>query len=602
MAQVEQLTQEEKLEWINFNDKAYGAEATVERLEHLQQRFPKEPLYWFQLARFYHFAGQSPKATALWQTLEVPKPSAFRDINYFAQSFIAVGEPQQALAILHQYTDPHDLDLDQLITLQDLADYNAATELQAYYQGQRIERGDTSLDPYVLIATHNGTQRHDIDVLWDYYQRTHSPALLIYLVNLAIEQGDEQLLKATGAALLANHGDDASVNMQLLRVRIAMYQERFASAKTILNQLVSTYPEHDEVQQTAMWFAISTGDNLWLRELYWRLVGSHQNNSEMYQAFAIAAQQLGLYQQADLWFGRLNATALLSAADKLNWALLLEHQGNLAQAASLRWQVISALSEQLRNTPDGETSYRSLVRMFVSGALTEAELTKYLLAQGNNPDLSAILIGSQINSLQKIALWQTHSSLKDKQVNIYVQLALALARDDRSTIYQLTYDSSQLDDFTRATALAKIGENAHAWQLAEQQLGAHTAKLNLAPLQRFLASQHPLASHGVRYEHELKDSWQVRSEQFRYYRPMGDGQWLLDLDYSHGSPKSEQLDNYHQRAAQLTWRFSPQHYLVNRGEVGVAIYDRHQQTHYGQFATLVWLPYLKTGKFLYASF
>ncbi|WP_105254436.1 tetratricopeptide repeat protein [Pseudoalteromonas sp. T1lg75] len=590
LAQTQQLNQEERLQWVNYNDKAYGAKATVKRLEHLSQRFPNEPLYWFQLARFYNFIGQPQRATELWQQIKVPTPSNYLDLNYFAQSFMATGNPQQALTILHQYSNPQGLALDQLITLQELANYNAATDLQRYYQRQRIERGDTSLDPYSLIASHNGKQRQDIDVLWDYYQRTQSPVLLIYLMNLALEQGDERLLNATSEALLANHGDDTSLNMQLLRVRLAMHQERYANAKNLLQQLLGSHPEHDEVKQSAMWLAISIGDNLWLRELYWRVISTHQDSSDMYQVLAIAAQQLGLFQHADLWFQRLNNSAPMSASDKLNWAQILEHQGSLAQASSLRWQVISTLSEQLRQVEGGDVSYRSLVALFVSPALADAQLTKQLLLRGNKADIAALLNGSQSHALQQLVLWQAQRNLKDQQFNAYVQLALALARDDRSAIYQLSYDSVQLDDFTRAAALAQIGENAHAWQLAEQQLGAHTAKRDIAPLQRLLAQQHPLASHGLRYEHVIKDSWQVRSEQLRYYRPMENGQWLLDASYDHGHPKSDLLEDYQQRSAQLSWRFSPQHYLVNRGEVGVAISDRHQKTHYGQFATLIWQP------------
>ncbi|MEO2279611.1 tetratricopeptide repeat protein [Pseudoalteromonas pernae] len=585
LALEQELDAPTTLEWINYNDKAYGAKQTVARLEKLHSEFPDNELYWFQLARFYNFVGEPNKSVALWQKINVPKPSNYSDLNFFAQSFVAIGSQQQALNILHGYTDQAALNLEQLIIIQELATYTASRDLQRSYQKLRLDKNDDSLDPYLMLATYSNWDNDDITVLWQYYEQSQSPVILTQLLNRALDANNNQQIKKAKEALAQNHEQDNSLAMQLLRIRLAMFEQDLFYAKTLLQELLALYPENDDVQQNALWLAIGSQDRMWLSQLYWQVTQENTNSPHLYQAFAIAAQQLGLFQQAQFWFQRLNNTEFMSAADKLSWASLSEQQGNEALAQTLRWQVFSKLSKELKQSAEGEVSYRSLVSLFVSPALANTTLIYQLMSAPKALDAGSLLADPHHGALQKLAILQAHTQLQNVDLNDSVQLAIAIANNNKDAIYNLALNSITLSQFERASAMALVGDNETGWHWGEDSLGEHTAKRDLAPLQRFLTQLHPLRSHGLRYEHEIKDSWNLESENLRYYRPVGDGQWLLASDYDHGKPVSNLLDNYNHKSAQVSWRFRPQNY-VSSGELGVFVGSRHGQQNVGQFAKI----------------
>ncbi|WP_462159659.1 tetratricopeptide repeat protein [Pseudoalteromonas sp. GB56] len=583
LALEQELDPAATLEWINYNDKAYGAQQTVVRLEKLHSKFPNNQLFWFQLARFYNFVGEPNKSVALWQKINVPKPSNYSDLNFFAQSFVAVGQQQQALAILHGYTQQSALDLEQLIIVQELATYTASRDLQRQYQKLRLDNNDDTLDPYLMLATYSNWDNDDIAVLWQYYEQSQSPVILMQLLNRALDANNNQQIKRAKDALVQNHSQDTSLAMQLVRIRLAMFEQDFYYAKTLLQELLALYPENDDVQQNALWLAIGSQDKVWLAQLYWQVTQENTNSPHLYQAFAIAAQQLGLFQQAQFWFQRLNNTEFMSAADKLSWASLSEQQGNEALAQTLRWQVFSELSKELKQSPEGEVSYRSLVSLFVSPALANTTLIYQLMSAPQALDAGSLLADPHHGALQKLAILQAHTQLQNADLNDSVQLAIAIANNNKDAIYNLARNSITLSQFERASAMALIGENATGWHWGEESLGEHTAKKDLAPLQRYLTQLHPLRSHGLRYEHEIKDSWKLQSENLRYYRPYGNNQWLVESRYDHGQPVSNLMNDYSHRAAQISWRFRGQD-VISQGELGAFYGSRHGQQYLGQFA------------------
>ncbi|MFY8274679.1 tetratricopeptide repeat protein [Pseudoalteromonas sp. SSDWG2] len=582
LAKQQKLSQETVLSWINYNDKTYGAYQTLERLEDMHARFASDPFYWFQLARFYHFTGQPQKAVALWQRFDVPSPSAYSDLKYFAHSFVSLGMMDQALAVFSEHTESHQLELSQLLELQELAGYTADVTLQKHYQALRLNKGDNSLNPYDMLASFSSLNAEDLPILWQYYEQSHSAVILMDIINNALDSNDHARITKGREALNAYHSDDMTLAVQLVRLRLAMYDNDLMLAKNLLQELVSLYPDNTNLQQTALWLAISSQDQQWLRKLYWEISVDNVNTASLYQPLAIAAQQLGLYQHANMWFERLQYSGQITPVDKLNWAIQLEEQGNESKAHTLRYEVLSQLSEQLRQYPNGEISYRSLLALFVSSAYADATLTHTLLENATEQDIESLISSPQTNAIQKFMLWQVHHALANEHTNKVVQLALAVAKADRQHIYQLTYDDELLGDAQRASALALVGENASAWQLGEQSIGPHTPKRELASRQRLLSELHSIRSHGVRYEHEVKDTWQVNSEQLRYYRPQHNGQLLIDASYDHGSPASSLLDDYTHNSINFTWRMRPQETVTN-ADIGVHVGERHGQVHFGQF-------------------
>ncbi|RZF83056.1 tetratricopeptide repeat protein [Pseudoalteromonas sp. CO325X] len=574
-------------QWVDFSDKALGAQTTLTHLQTLHQRFPEREFYWFQLARFYNFVGAPKQATALWATLPLEPTYDYINLNYFAQSFVAIGDVYKALMLLYRYSDEEALDVEQLTNLQELATYIANRPLQQRFQRARVHRGDTSLDPYLLIATHNKLDQQSLDTLWLYYAQTKSIVVLNHLLEYGLSEQNAALIKRASDALTADHSGDKRLSVQLLRVRLAMYKKHHTRAKELLSTLLTQYPHNPNVQQSALWLAIDSQDTPWLRELYWYLAPHNQQTASMYQALAYAAQQLGEYTHADSWYRKLDNAKLSTAADKLAWASQLQNQGALAQAQRLRVQVLTQLSAELRALQDGEISYVSLLRTLVSPAYASAQLNWHLHQGNGGADINALFSDPTLGALQKIALLQAHQVIASEQFNDSILLSLALAQNNHSQARTLAYQSTALTATERATALSQLGDNFAAWQLGQQALNSGVAKQDLAPLQRFLAAQHDRHAHGVRFEHSLLDTWQLSTEQLSYYRPLGDGHMALSYQYDSGDPASTLIDHYQDQSVNLDWRIRARPRWQGL-HFGIAISERDTNTVFGQHASATW--------------
>ncbi|OEY69023.1 tetratricopeptide repeat protein [Rheinheimera salexigens] len=596
LAMQNQLATELQNKWLDFNDKAYGAELTIGRLEALHHRFPKQSYYWFALARFYNFIGAPTKTIQLWQRVQPKTSLNYDQADHFAQAYISLGQPEKALALLNQHTELMSLSLNQLGNLQSLAMYVADSKTQRLIQQLRVARRDPSLDPYLLLSSYNIAKPSDFQVLWQYYQDSGSLIMLNHILNYAINTKQTEVINRIQTVIKQDYGQDKRLQVQLLRLRIALFQANYSQAKQLLLALKTQHPNNQEIVENSLWLAISTNDTSWLADLYWQLVPKLQQDSTFYQPFAYAAQLLGLTAQANVWYQRLDNSEYASAADKLAWAILLEQQGNASQAQSLRWQVLSQLSEQLRQLPQGELSYRALLSLFVSPAYALAKQNQALLQATTGLDTSNLIteLFTDVSdkSLQKLAYWQAHTVLDKANFNDSIQLAIALAHEDYATIKAIATATNNLTAFERATALSKIGENFAAWQWAEQALNATTEKQQIAPLQRFLANNHNLNSHGVRYEHTNRDSWKVNTEQLRYYQPIYDGLFSLDYQFEHGSPASTIIDDYNRDLLQLNWKTINSHFINGLSftalELSLSVSNRFEQTIIGQQLSASW--------------
>jgi polysaccharide biosynthesis protein PelB len=587
LAMQNQLATRFQNQWLDFNDKAYGAELTIGRLEALHHLYPEQRFYWFALARFYNFVGAQHKTIQLWQHIQPKDTLNYQQANYFAQAYIALGQPEQALALLNKHTELLSLDLNQLSNLQSLAMYVADSKTQRLIQQLRIDRKDPALDPYLLISSYNIHAPKDLHLLWQYYQYSGSVVILSHILNYAISTKQTDLIDTVTLTLKQNLAQEQGLQVQLLRLRIAIYRGNNNLAKQLLLNLAAAYPDNQEINENSLWLAISSNDTDWLAQLYWQLAPKLQSDSSFFQPLAYAAQTLGLQQQANLWYQRLDNSDYASAANKLAWALLLEQQGNESQAQSLRWQVLIKLSEQLKQLPQGELSYHALLRLFVSAAYANTQQDLALQLAIDSQDTTNLFFAVDGKSLQKLAYWQAHSLLASSKFNTSIQLAIALAYDDFGAISALATGSNYLTLFERATAFSKIGQNFTAWQLAEQALNPSIAKQQLAPLQRYLANSHNLNSHGVRFEHISRDSWRINTEHFSYYQPLSDGLFSLDYQSEYDSSVSSIVNDYQRDLLQLNWQ-TRNWVPFTAVDLSLAIGRRYQQTIFGQQLSLTW--------------
>lgn len=590
LALQNQLSDQQKTQWLDYNDKAYGAEQTLVRLQSLYQRYPEQAYYWFALARIYNFIGEQDKIIQLWQQLNLDSTLNYQEAEYFAQAYLALGQPDKALALFKKHTPLSSLNLNQLATLDSLAKYVGDNKVQRLIQELRVTRKDRTIDPYALLSSYKVNNEADLKLLWQYYLDSGSLVVLSHILNYAINANNTLLIKQIEHNIEQNLKQNMSLDVQLLRLSLATYHQDVIQAKQLLVKLHTQYPDNQQIIESSFWLAISTEDKKWLSKLYWQLVPNLQHNSTFFQLLAYAAQLLGLSEQAQLWYQRLDESEYASAANKLAWALLLEQQGNEEQAQILRWYVLTILAEQLKQLPQGELSYQALLSLFVSPAYV-ATKQQLALQQAYQQDsvtpFSELYTDVTSVGLQRLAYWQAHSVIERTNFNDSIQLAIALAYNDDKKIKAITSASSSLTPLERATALSKIGQNFSAWQTAEHSLHAGTIKQQIAPLQRFLANAHNLHSHGVRFEHTNYDSWQINTEQLSYYQPIYNGLFRLDYQLEHGTAASTIVDNYNRDLLQLNWK--TRNWTAFSGlEFSLSMSDRFEQTIFGQQLKLNW--------------
>lgn len=579
LALQNQLSLAELDEWVNASDRVLGAGLTAERLQTLlagNTLTDAEKRHWAfsQLARFYNSSGNQEQTVAMWNSDLAG--TSYADLRYFIQAHVDLGQPFAAVDIIENQLDLSSLSIEQLMDLQVLANYTGAIEVLKQLQVAQLTQDGFGLDPYLLVATHSANDLNDRTVLWAYYQHTGSLVVLAALLDGAIATHAQAELALLQQALLALSEQDSSTVLNL-RLRLAFYQGETTLAKQLLQQLLAQDPQSLRYQIDAIWLAISLQDKGWLERLYWPLIERSRRHPELYQVLAYAAQQLELFHHALTWYQRLADANAASAADYLSWAQLLQQQGQAERAQLLRWQVLTQLVEALRQLPDGDISYRSLLHEFVAGDYADAELTAALARQTDGATVSSLLQSQGRNSLQRIHYWLALGQLARTDVNETVQLALALAQQDHGRVQALVQADNGLTAFERASALAEIGEQAQAWALGERALKPGQMPNQIAPLQRFLANLHRRRSHGVRVSYGANPGWNSAMPDISYYVPL-DNLPLNSAENWHWLTESQ---------LQITWQQNDVTYddetnapLADYKSQQLALQLRHPQGYY----------------------
>ncbi|GLP96346.1 tetratricopeptide repeat protein [Paraferrimonas sedimenticola] len=573
------LADGERLVWVNNNDKAFGARLTLVRLQNLQQQFPKSQFYWGQTARFYGFTGQLQAVVDLWERRPSGQALDFETANYFAKSFVALGKLEQALAIYAEAQTLGQLDGSQLAQILSLANYTGAEDIERAVQQALLVADAKRIDPYRLSELLDLSSSEDRQTLWQAYRETGSLVVLNSLLSYGLQTQDSQIIERVAAAL-ESHQDDTQMAMSM-RLQLQLYRGSLAQARASVESMLEQYPNNADALLNGLWLAVQLRDWQWLQQLYWRAAIGHQGDMAFYPVLGFGASKLGLLSQANYWYQALNQADQLRITDRLSWALVAEQQGNQALAQQQRWLVFSQFGQALKQSPQGELSYRSLVATFVGQQRAELDNELAIFERATNENVAYGLSIRSSFALQKYQYWQALDLLADVRFSDSIMLALAIAREDQPTMLALARDSNQLSEFERATAFDLLSENFAAWQAGEKALNSSLPANQQAPLQRFLADIHTEHSHGVRVEHTVQQTWNVAYDQLTYYRPLFDGWLNLDGYQEYGQPTTDLLDTYQAQRLRAGWVGRPWGEL-NAVELALNARQRFGKTTFGQ--------------------
>lgn len=576
-------------EWVDANDKAYGATDTQQKLQQLLnlQAHQQHQGLRAHLARFFLFTGQPEQVIKLWPAYAMASPHTPEGLDIFVQAFISLGQPEAALEVLAQHASLKDLSSAMLSNMLDLATYTANLPLQRLYQQELVLRSDNELDVFLAIETHLEANPENQTFLWLLYQQTKSVNILAALLNQAILTKDNVLFTQVAETLQREHSQNNDLAVQQLRVTIALQQQNYPMAKQLLLSLLTQYPDNPNELLNAGWLALTLNDTPWLYRLYPALLKLPRSGAAQLRLLAAISERLGNLQHALHWQQRLALQMDVTAADKLNHALLAERLGYLDLAQQLRWQVVSQLSTQLRQEENGELSYQSLMNSLVAPAAATATLIEQQYQQPSSARLNLLAASTFSQNMAAIQFWQMQLAQQGHRINDSLSLTLALARRDKLAIRALATGSVTLSPIERANALAEIGDNAQAWALAESANMPHLSPIERASLQRLATRLHPIRSHGWRIETKEHSSWDYQSLNLRYYQPVADSHLQFTLQHEDGLLSTPLLDNFERQMAEFRWLTA---FKDNDYQLTLATQLRQGITkqHLGQLLELNW--------------
>lgn len=585
-------------EWIAVADRIDGADYVAEALNSIltgetasgQLSEAELRLIEVELGRFYNFVGDQEGTVALWRSRHpgnipnVEEPYAYENLNQFIQAFVDLNEPEEALATAVNFLDLTKLNLDQLDNIRSLAYFVGERDILRNIQEIMLAQEANTIDPFLLIATHEVSDDSERQRLWEYYrlfrqnqsgtanQLPDSARIILdsMLQGAILDQNSADVARIKEQ--LNNYRDHQSVEMQELRLRIATYEADNETARQLLQQLIALRPAVQRYKEESVWIAIALDDTRWLEELYRQLFSSALNNAELIQLMAYAAQNLDNTLHAQFWYQQLYEQDLAAPSDILAYAIMLQEHGNDALAQALRWQVISTMADELREELNGEISYRSLLSIFVGPAHSNAQLTQALAEGVEAEEINSILFTQSQNGLQRIAYWQAIGMLEEEQLSETVQLALALARRDENAIRNLAIQGQNLTGLERASSLAQIDERRLAWQYGEEALNPSLTNNELSPMQRLLANEHWHRSHGWSYAFAGTPSYGLGGSELEYYRPVRNGQMHVTLADAQADQPSFYNEDYSSQSLNIGWQTPEEHYQLG-------VQHRYGQSH-----------------------
>ncbi|HBX36074.1 MAG TPA: hypothetical protein DEG76_01695 [Pseudohongiella sp.] len=575
-------------EWIAVADRLNGADYVSDALYSIlegetasgQLTEAELRLIEVELGRFYNFVGDQEGTIALWRSRHpgnipnIEEPYSYENLNQFIQAFVDLNEPEEALETAVNFLDLTELNLDQLDNIRSLAYFVGERDTLRDVQEILLAREANTIDPFLLIATHEVSDASERQRLWEYYrlfsqnqagsvnQLPDSARIILdsILQGAILDQNSADVARIKEQ--LANYHDHQSVEMQELRLRIATYEEDNETARQLLQQLIALRPAVQRYKEDSVWIAIALDDSRWLEELYRQLFASALNNADLIQLMAYAAQNLDNTLHAQFWYQQLYEQGLAAPSDILAYAILLQEHGNDALAQALRWQVISTMADELRAELNGEISYRSLLSIFVGPAHSNSQLTQALAEGVEAEEINSILFTQSQNGLQRIAYWQAIGMLEEEQLSETVQLALALARRDENAIRNLAIQGQNLTGLERASSLAQIDERRLAWQYGEEALNPSLTNNELAPMQRLLANEHWHRSHGWSYAFAGTPSYGLGGSELEYYRPVRNGQMHVTLADAQADQPSFYSEDYSSQSLNIGWQTPEEHYQL----------------------------------------
>ena len=506
--------------WLDAAEKALGAEKVIKQLEDMMGEIKSTSPFIQQLAKFYHSVGRYEKVSQIWEKIQNLSPLSFRDVNYYADAYKKMWQPETALEVLTSVKDIEQADDDYLQQVSSLAWYISDKETLKHVQ--TIQKAE-NIDPAKFINAHSPIRMQDSELFYNFYKKTRSIEVLEAFASEAINFEDEtKFVEAMNLVKL--HEGDLPNSFLILQARYAVKYKLFDQAKGYLDGIMTNAHNNEAVVEHLIWLNIEKKDHQALEKVYEQYKTTLAGSPSLWSSFAMASNMLGKYEEAKIWYIKKINSQKNIPAELLDLANVLEKLDDNFSANIIRKHVASHLTKELFKLPNGDRTYRSLVSIFVGESIATSMLESSLKEEPTKAKVQELLsyyLGQE--NPQKVRLLLQSKWLQEYDLPDSEALRLALLEHNPSKVLNLVKFSLFLTPGERLAALNQIDEKKLAWEVGMQAIENNVKSSEHPIILNGLNSIHQERVYALRLEHKNFSQWDITQNEVGYYQPYENG-------------------------------------------------------------------------------
>ncbi|MFT5675165.1 MAG: putative Zn-dependent protease [Paraglaciecola sp.] len=545
LAKSNQINPAEYGDWLNALEKSQGTEAAVLSVTNLSKKRSHDTELISELSRLYSYRSNHQLVVEQYAKLKTYRKPTFEEANRFSTAYLMLNQPKQALAVLTAPDNWQEADTKYLKNVSSLSWDLSDKALASASQKQLIARSSANLDVYRYIQLNSPFTENDIPGIIELYEQSQNKELLLLAIRTSYESllrvavratyeyGDGDKMNALLALALKNDNIKGNTEVLYYRALLAVHQNKRDAAHRLFRQTLHSDPLYLPAITSYLWWAIEINDQKIIRHLYSTYNLPLSGNQQLWPAFAAAAQQLGDYKQADLWYRKqLSEVEKPNVAVLIHYASLLKMLGQHDQAYRLRLYTARYLSKELLALPDGDISFRSLIAL-IAGEAAASELATRTMLLNPTPSTVSEFFQYQLalDQTESIKFWHQRTLIASYKLPQWQALAIAIKEDDKSAMEYLLIHSFKLPLADRYYALQATGQHRLAWKEGQELIGTLIDDAEEKQLRSIHVTQHPFMTHSLRSQYYSNYPWDINIFSVEYYAPHNDGYWRLGSYY-----------------------------------------------------------------------
>ncbi|MBU3823507.1 MAG: tetratricopeptide repeat protein [Candidatus Oceanisphaera merdipullorum] len=536
LAQKNQLNVAEYDEGLNAIVQAQGVLAALHSAQELATLRPHDTGLIMHQARLYRSLGDDRNVIKQWHKLAALREPTPTEAFLFAHAYIKSGQAKPALQVLTSPSHWLQGEDDYLSTVAALAWETQQPEFAQEANEQLVARVSDKLDMYRYLRRSEPLKSDaDLQQLLGLYQAKGNSGPLVAAIQASLDNEDSKIFAQLVEFASADSTLTNNTAVLLYRAKLAQDTQQNHAAMALYRQILVLAPDNEWAINGLLWLAIDTQDHAVMAEIYEQFRHTEQDKSAFWLTFATAAQQLGRLEEANLWYQRVllnnDHHSEPQAAVLLNYATLLDKQGEQEKAQRIRQYLASQLSEQLLLLPEGDISYRSLVALFVGeGKALQLSEQALIHQPSQTPNQARVqeLFGYYLaqGKPDSVQAWHQDAAFSDYALPDWQKLALAIRGKDQAVMQALLEESLSLSVADRNTAWQLTGQQAAAWQQGEALLGKLIDPKAERQLRQTYVGLHPDQVTGISTRAAHNTEWDITRYSLNYFAPYQPDSWL----------------------------------------------------------------------------